>query len=225
MLTQTAVVTPFVVTYRTGARHSFRPIEKPVRLFGGTEKTFGPNEELFGEGESADHIYKMVRGTVRSYKSLGGGRRKIEAFRLRGDVFGLEAGKEREFCAEAVDEVSVLITRRMTVVGATIDCEAVQELWAATARELQRVQRHALLLAMNARQRVACFLLEMSRRLGEPDVVELPMSRQDIADYLGLTIETVSRTITRFEAKGLVWLPTSRQIVLRDRGALRRMNE
>ena len=98
----------------------------------------------------------------------------------------------------------VLIGRR--IVGAPIDCETAQELWAATAFELERVQQHALLLAKNARQRVACFLIEMSRRLGEAHIIELAMPRQDIADYLGLTIATVSRTITQFDANGLIEL-------------------
>lgn len=225
MLTQTADARANVVPYRTPLRTASEAIEKSVEAFSGKEKTFKPNEELFGEGEAADYIYKIVRGAVRSYKCLGEGRRKIEAFRLRGDVFGLDLGKEREFCAEAIDEVCVLIARRRTLAGTTTDCETVQELWQATARELHRVQQHALLLAMSAQQRMACFLIEMCQRLGEGHVVELPMSRQDIADYLGLSIETVSRTFARFEANGLVAMPTSRHIVLRDPGALQRMHQ
>ena len=182
-------------------------------------------KRLFGEGETVEHIFKVVRGTVRCYKSLKDGRRKIEAFRLGGDIFGLDGGESRECCAEAVDNVCVVISRRRTTAGIAVDCEAAQELWDATARELQRVQQHALLLVMNAQQRVASFLIEMARRLGTPEIVELAMSRQDIADYLGLTIETISRTITQFEASGLVRLPSSREIVLRDRNALRGMTE
>ena len=91
--------------------------------------------------------------------------------------------------------------------------------------ELQRVRRHTLLLARDGRERMANFLLEMSKRLDNSDVVHLPMSRQDIADYLGLTIETVSRTVTRFQAEGIIALPSSsRQVVLCDRSALERMN-
>jgi CRP/FNR family nitrogen fixation transcriptional regulator len=224
MLTQVESPALYVNPYRTGARSAFRFVETPIWPFGGRQKTFKPNEEVFGEGEIADHIFKMVSGTVRSYKSLKDGRRKIDAFRLRGDIFGLEAGGRRECCAEAIDEVCVVISRRAAA-GAAVDCEAGQELWGATARELRRLQQHALLLVMNAQQRVAWFLIEMARRLGHPEMVELPMSRQDIADYLGLTIETISRTITQFEASGLVGLPTSRQIVLRDPGALQRMTE
>jgi CRP/FNR family nitrogen fixation transcriptional regulator len=228
MLTVTAPAELRIVPYRTGARYAAQPIAKFALLFGGREKTFRPNEELFGEGEPADCIYKMIRGTVRSYKSLGRGRRKIEAFRLQGDIFGLDVGGEREFCAEAIDDVFVLVGRRRMAVaaGAGTNYEPAQEeLWSATVRELQRVQQHALLLAKNSRQRVACFLIEMWKRLGAPDFMEVPMCRQDIADYLGLTVETVSRTITRFEARGLIKVPLARQIVFRDLDALQKMAE
>jgi CRP/FNR family nitrogen fixation transcriptional regulator len=231
MLTQTVDARRYVAPYRSGVgttsgvRTALESVKKSAGVFGGKEKAFKPNEELFSEGEAADYVYKILRGAVRSYKSLGEGRRKIEAFRLRGDVFGLDPGKEREFCAEAIDEVRVLVGRRRTTVGTAADSEAIQELCEATARELQRVQQHALLLAMSARQRMACFLIEMSQRFGEPGLVELPMSRQDIADYLGLSIETVSRTFAKFAANGLVSLPTSRHVVLRDPDALQQMRE
>jgi CRP/FNR family nitrogen fixation transcriptional regulator len=227
MLTWTAPTDPHFVPHRTGTRHTAQPVAKSIWIFGSKERTFSPNEELFGEGETVDCVYKVVRGAVRSYKSLGKGRRKVEAFRLAGDIFGFDVGDEREFCAEAIDEVSVLMGRRRTaVVGAVINRQAVyEELWSATAHELQRVQQHALLLAKNSRQRVASFLIEMSERLNAPKVMEVPMPRQDIADYLGLTVETVSRTITRFEAKGLIEVPLARQIVFRDLDALRRLAE
>ena len=84
--------------------------------------------------------------------------------------------------------------------------------------------RHSLLLIKSAQERVAAFLLEMSRRLAGSDSVELPMGRQDIADYLGLTIETVSRTLTQLESTQAIELIASRQIVLRNRPALSRLN-
>ena len=97
-------------------------------------------------------------------------------------------------------------------------------MWALTARELQRVQDHVMLLIKNARERVVGFLLEMADRAAGGGAVELPMSRQDIADYLGLTIETVSRTLTQLEKTAAIELPTSRRIVLRNRPALSRLN-
>ena len=93
-----------------------------------------------------------------------------------------------------------------------------------TGRELRRVQDHMMLLVKNAQQRVAGFLLEMSERLATTDALKLPMSRQDIADYLGLTIETVSRTMTQLASDHAIGLLSARQIVLRNRGALHQLS-
>jgi CRP/FNR family nitrogen fixation transcriptional regulator len=191
----------------------------------GSQMTFGPNEEVFGENEPAEYVYKVIKGAVRTYKILSDGRRQIGAFYLPGDIFGLEIGKEHQFSAEAINDATVLVIRRSAVVSlAERDCEAARELWTYTARELHRVQDHMMLLVKSAQQRVACFLLEMAERLATIDALELPMSRQDIADYLGLTIETVSRTMSQLVSDRAIRLPTSRRIVLRNRGALRELN-
>jgi CRP/FNR family nitrogen fixation transcriptional regulator len=91
---------------------------------------------------------------------------------------------------------------------------------------LQRTQDHVVLLGRkSACERVASLLLDLSDRAGSPRILEVPMSRQDMADYLGLTIETVSRTLTQLQADGMIYIPTSRRIVLRDRAALADMVE
>jgi hypothetical protein len=89
---------------------------------------------------------------------------------------------------------------------------------------LRRVQDHIMLLIKSAHERVATFLLEMSERVSAGNAVELPMSRQDVADYLGLTIETVSRTLSHMESLATIEVPSSRRIVLRNRAALSRLN-
>ena len=99
-----------------------------------------------------------------------------------------------------------------------------KQLWTLTVRELQRVQEHSLVLIKSAEERVAGFLLEMAGRSSSGAAVELPMSRQDIADYLGLTIETVSRTFTQLVQSGTIVLETSRRILFRNRAALSRLN-
>jgi CRP/FNR family nitrogen fixation transcriptional regulator len=104
------------------------------------------------------------------------------------------------------------------------DNSVARELYEVTCRELERLQEHVLVLIRSAEERVASFLLEMAKRTPSANQVQLPMSRQDIADYLGLTIETVSRTMTRLESVAAIALPSSRCIVLRDHATLGRLN-
>jgi CRP/FNR family transcriptional regulator, nitrogen fixation regulation protein len=191
----------------------------------GAPMSFSRNTEIYGENEPADYLYKVVSGSVRTYKIFDDGRRQIGGFYFPGDMFGLEHGESHQFSAEAIDNCVVLVVKRSALVAlAERDGDIARQLWSHTAAELQRVRAHMLLLIKSAEQRVACFLIEMAGRMSNKEVVELPMSRQDIADYLGLTIETVSRTLTHLEAKAAIALPTSRRIVLRNRTALIRLD-
>jgi CRP-like cAMP-binding protein len=191
----------------------------------GTPMSFPRNAEIYGESEPADYLYKVISGTVRTYKVLNDGRRQIGAFYLPGDIFGLETSEEHTFSAEAITDSKVLVIKRSAVVGlAARDNDLARQLWTLTGRELQRAQDHILLLIKTAQERVASFLLEMASRMSAGNMVELPMSRQDIADYLGLTIETVSRTLTNLENAAAIELSSSRRIVLRNRNALGRLN-
>jgi CRP-like cAMP-binding protein len=196
----------------------------PIELMG-APMTFRRNTEIYGEGEQADYAYKVVSGAVRTYRILADGRRQIGGFHLAGDVFGLEVGEEHAFSAEAVTESKILVVKRSSLMAlAARDSDVARELWTLTGRELARVQEHVVLLVKTAQERVAGFLLEMADRRPAGDAVELPMSRQDIADYLGLTIETVSRTLSSLEHEAAIELANSRRIVLRNRMALRQMN-
>lgn len=191
----------------------------------GASMTFERNAEIYGEGEPAEYLYRVVSGTVRTSKLLSDGRRQISAFCIAGDLFGLEVGDTHGFTAEAMGETTVLVVKRSAVIAESQRNSALaQELWAATAGELGRAQNHLLLLIRSAEERVASFLLEMAARLPGKSGIDLPMTRQDIADYLGLTIETVSRTLTRFEKCAAIALPQSRHIVLRNHAALARLN-
>jgi CRP/FNR family transcriptional regulator, nitrogen fixation regulation protein len=191
----------------------------------GAPMPFARNVEIYGENEPAEYLYKVVSGAVRTYRVLNDGRRQIGAFLLPGDMFGLEAGAAHGSSAEAIADSVVLVIKRSTVIAlAERDAEVARQLWTVTAQELGRVQNHMLLLIRNAQERIATFLLEMAERANAGDAVELPMSRQDIADYLGLTIETVSRTLTQLEEDSAIAMPTSRRILLRNRSALNRLN-
>jgi len=191
----------------------------------GAPMPFARNAEIYGENEPAEYLYRVISGTVRTYKVLNDGRRQIGAFYLPGDIFGLEIGEEHTFSAEAIVDCKVLVVKRSALVSlAGRDNEVARQLWTMTAGELQRAQDHIMLLIKTAQERVAGFLLEMARRSAASTEVDLPMSRQDIADYLGLTIETVSRTLTQLENAAAIAVPTSRRIVLRNRAALSRLN-
>jgi CRP-like cAMP-binding protein len=200
-------------------------LESPLDMMG-SQMRFGRNTEIYGEDEPAEYLYKVISGAVRTYKVLADGRRQIGAFYLPGDIFGLEAGEDHAFSAEAVSDSQVLVIKRSAVMDlAARDSSVAQQLWTVTGRELQRAQEHVLLLIKSAQERVAGFLVEMAKRApGSVSTIQLAMSRQDIADYLGLTIETISRTLTQFEKSAAIALPTSRQIEIRNRAALARLN-
>jgi len=192
----------------------------------GARMSYGRNVEVFGEGEPAEYIYKVVSGAVRSCKLLDDGRRQVTAFHMPGEVFGLEIGEDHRVSAEVIADAVVLVVKRSAILAlAARDGDVARQLWRMTAHDLQRIQDHMLVLGcMNAKERVASFLLQLARRGPSSNEIELPMSRQDIADYLGLTIETVSRTMTQLENDASIGLATSRRIVLRNRAALGRLN-
>ncbi|HEX2654082.1 MAG TPA: helix-turn-helix domain-containing protein [Xanthobacteraceae bacterium] len=191
----------------------------------GAALSFGRNQEVYGEGEPAEYLYVVKSGCVRTSKSLNDGRRQIGAFYLPGDVFGLEAGEEHSFSAEALSTTTVRIVKRAALTSRIAgDAAMASHLLKLTTDELQRTQARILLLIKSAQERIAGFLLEMAKRSRAVNEIELPMCRQDIADYLGLTIETVSRTLTQLENSRAIELSTSRRIVLRNRPALARLN-
>lgn len=189
-------------------------------------------EELFAEGDAADWFYKVVSGAIRTSTLLSDGRRQIGAFHLAGEIFGLEAGPARRFTAEALGAATVLAFRRSRLDAAVCgeaaprDATLCSEVLASTVRSLDRAREHMLLLGRKtAPEKVAAFLLDMADRIAADDGhFELPMTRSDIADYLGLTIETVSRTLSHFVRDGLIRMPAaSRCIELRDRQGLQQL--
>jgi CRP/FNR family transcriptional regulator, nitrogen fixation regulation protein len=202
-----------------------RPIpEGPLGLMGAPMR-FSRNTEIYGEDEPADYLYQVISGAVRTYRTLDDGRRQIGAFYLPGDIFGVEAGEVHLSSAEAVSDAQVLVVKRSAVMArAEHERDLAKQLWTLTVRELQRMQEHSMVLIKSAEQRVAGFLLEMAHRNSAAQSIELPMSRQDIADYLGLTIETVSRTFTQLAQSGTIALETSRRVLFRNRAALNRLN-
>jgi CRP/FNR family nitrogen fixation transcriptional regulator len=191
-----------------------------------TEFTYRKDEEIYGEDEPAEYVYQVIRGAVRTYKMLSDGRRQIGAFHLPGDVFGLEIGANHRLAAEAIADTTVrLVKRRSLEQAAATDVRVSHKLWNMTAGELRHAEEHMLLLGRkNAIERVATFLLEMDRRLAVAGMMALPMCRRDIGDYLGLTLETVSRALSQLNDEGVLGFSGARQIVLRNRQRLRNLD-
>jgi len=183
---------------------------------------FWADREIFSDGESADTFFKVVSGTVRTCKFLNDGRRQIEAFYGPGEVFGFERDGVHHLSAEAVSECNLVAYRRRGVEAALVeDGELARQLLNYALHSATDAQTHALLLGRRgAAEKVAAFLLEWVSRSGQSALAVLPMSRQDMADYLGLTIETVSRTLSQFEREGLISIPNARQIRIARRDAL-----
>jgi CRP/FNR family transcriptional regulator, nitrogen fixation regulation protein len=188
------------------------------------EINYKKGTEIYGEKEPADYVYQVKSGAVRSYKLLCDGRRQIGAFHLAGDIFGLENGTEHRFTAEAIIDTTVRLIRRQSLeLVAESDVLVARNLLSMTANNLQHAEDHMLLLGRKTSlERVAAFLIEMDKRLTAAGVIALPMSRRDIADYLGLTLETVSRALSRLHELGILGFigNNQRQIVLLDRRQL-----
>src|ERR1700742_3221324 len=189
-----------------------------------SEFRYRRGSEIFGEAEPAEYIYQVIDGSVRTYKLLSDGRRQIGAFHLVGDIFGLENGTTHRFTAEAVVDTTVrLVKRRSLEHVAETDVLVALDLLNMTTSSLQHAEDHMLLLGRKTSlERVAAFLLEMDRRLPATSVMALPMCRRDIADYLGLTLETVSRALSYLHGRGILGFlgQSQRQIVLLDRSQL-----
>ena len=205
--------------------NKFRLLARQAGLVA-TEFFYIKDEEIYGEDEPGDYVYQVIRGAVRAYKLLSDGRRQIGAFYLPGDIFGLESGPIHRLTAEAIIETSVrLVTRPGLEKAAGIDVQVARRLWALTSSDLRHAEDLLLLLGRkNARERVATFLLEMDSRLSDTGTMALPMCRRDIGDYLGLTLETVSRTLSQFQIQGMLGFSGARQILLRNRASLRNLN-
>lgn len=186
-------------------------------------------EFVFMEGDPTRNVYWIESGAVSLFKMLPDGRRQILGFAYPGDFLGLGAHGERLISAQAIKPTRVrsISLARLNKVAAS-DPELAFTLYQTLAAELDEARDLMLTTGhRSACERVAAFLLTLSRRnrRGDKprDVVELPMTRADIGDFLGLTIETVSRTLTKFKSRGLIDLPQSARVHLKDIIGLERL--
>ncbi len=188
----------------------------------GPVHNYAQGREIYGEGDPAECFFEVGFGVVRTCKFLGDGRRQIDAFHMAGDIFGLEITADYTFSAEAVCDCALVSYRRH---GTGSDMRLSQQLFSYAMHGLAQAQDHALLLGRkSAIEKVTTFLIGWAKRSPNETEVTLAMTRQDIADYLGLTIETVSRTLTYLERAALITFVTPRQVRLRDMNALQELS-
>ena len=212
------------------------PCVIPLRLTSGFEQKLAHGalrrvevkELLFAEGDAATHVYRIETGTIALNKVLADGRRQVIGFAYPGDLIGLGVEGAHVMNAQAVKPTRVrclsLATLRQSIAE---DPTLGIKLYEALARELAAARDLMLTTGQrSAVERVASFLLALSRRNErqgqDPTSFELPMTRTDIGDFLGLTIETVSRTFTKLKQLGLIELPASHHVRLPNLKALQR---
>ena len=195
--------------------------QEPLRT-AGTVIHIAADREIFAEGDDTETFYKVISGVVRVCKFLSDGRRQIDAFHVAGEIFGFELGEERLLSAEAVSDCTLVSYRRHNVEQIAQRSESVShQLLQFAMHNLAQARDHSLLLGRRgAAEKVAGFILNWARRCLSEGAVHLAMSRQDMADYLGLTIETVSRSLSQFEREGIIALPSTRQLNVLNARAL-----
>src|SRR3569833_844873 len=175
---------------------------------------------IYAQGDATGPLYLVEFGTVRVCQLTPDGRRQIASFCYAGDVFGLEPGDEHEFCAESVDGAGVRLLRPSNAGGFA------QKHHSKALRRFARMQAHLVLLGrLSANEKMASFLLDLMDRQESDDVINLPMQRSDIADYLGLTFETVSRVLRVLKDKSIIRVSTVDRIDVLDADALRTLSE
>ncbi|WP_247887342.1 helix-turn-helix domain-containing protein [Azospirillum sp. SYSU D00513] len=216
-------------------------MEAPLGIFGdragddtavldamGEARLFDRDQSLFAEGDAANAVYRVMDGLVRLYKLLPDGRRQIIGFLRGGDMMGLAAGERFAYTAEAVVPSTVRRIPRARVTALMDERPALaRTLLAAMTAELMAAQEQMLLLGRKtAREKLATFLLANDERAQDASGrIDLPMSRTDIADYLGLTTETVSREFTKLKTARVIRLMEGGKVELVDRDTLSELAE
>lgn len=184
-----------------------------------------PGKVLFPEGGDANNVYEVVQGVLKLYKLLPDGRRQITGFVSTGNLIGWTNADVYLYGAEAVTEVKLRRYPRNQFDRLIDEIPGfARRVLAAHSGELRAAQDQMLLLGRkSALEKVASFLMNMTRLHGDDDAasaVHVSMRRSDIADYLGLSIETVSRTLTKLKRNGIIAIPTPANIRLQDRDQL-----
>lgn len=196
-----------------------------------TQLQVGPQQTVFYEGDAAEHFFNVTQGTIRLYKLLPDGRRQITGFLFPGDFLGLSVNDVYAYSAETVDAVHLCRFPRKKLEALMQEIPRLEKrLLGMASNELLQAQDQMLLLGRKtAQEKIASFFLMISRRAvkrGQSDTpIDLPMGRNDIADFLGLTTETVSRTFTQLKTSGVIRLLENSRIQLSDMDGLAELAE
>lgn len=198
----------------TGREGTAAPAGMPLSLHEG--------QQVFAEGDKAERCYEVKQGMVRTQRLLPDGRRQVIDFFCPGEIFALASGSLYSCDAEAVT-ASTVVAHSLVQIGARLDRDPqlVSQVMRTLTRELASAQEQLLLLGRKtARERLACFLLGLARKSGRSDGTLLSMKRGDIADHLGLTVETVSRLFAGFKRDRLIALDEITEVTFLDRRRL-----
>ncbi len=193
-------------------------------------RRIAPGAHVFREGDAASHVYEVQTGILRLTRVLENGRRQVIAFALPGDIVGFPNGDLHHTDCDAIGPCEVIPHRREALENGEGNPETHRRLLKAALREISAMQDHFMMLARkSATEKVASFLMVLSERVsvqrGGLSTIELKMKRADIADFLGLTIETVSRTFTQLRNSGIISLQSAQSVVVLDADSLAEASE
>ena len=192
------------------ARAALRP--RPITFH-------APDSEIYAQGEKAGSLYRIEYGAVRIYRLLADGRRQVVAFHIKDETFGFEAFNVRSFYAEAIAPTG------LTSVEPESDGRYSADLMALALRSMVRAQEHLLVIGrQSALEKLAVFLVDLDERQGHDGIIDLPMTRTDIGDYLGMTIETVSRNLSKLKDMGILRLKSTRCVEVLKAAKLRALS-
>lgn len=223
--TASAIAARPAATFRPLASALAAPAESDPLARLGVAVKVEKNRTIYFEGDEAEHYYKVRSGTVRLCKVTEDGRRQIAAFLTEGDLFGWTDQDVYNFSAEAVTDATVeKYSRARVEESVKANPSMGRRVLAMLSTQLASAHEHLLLLGrMTASERIANFLLELGRRQHAANDIELPMNRKDVADYLGLTVETVSRTMSALKRKGIIAFTEPESVHLKQNTALERL--
>lgn len=207
------------MTFQTSSFQHSPVLQLPTNYLTGSAQDalsiYHNGSEIYGQGEPSGPLYAVEFGCVRIGHFTAEGKRQLCEFAYAGDLFGWEDEGEHRFFAEAVGSTGIRVLRPHR------DAEAAAKLFPLLVKSLTRFQEHLLVVGrMIVDERLAAFLCDLADRQGDDTHIELPMTRTDIGDYLGISFETVSRILRRFRDQGLVRVPDIHSIEILDRKAL-----